>query len=179
MKTRTTLPAGECSAPHAEDLLGTVFNLLCADMELDGERPIQIDATRQDPSPWVLSIDDDPEFSWGLQKRLERHGISVLRAFEGMQGYRTAFARPVDAIICDYFMPNGRGDYILRRLKENPVTKDIPVIVMTGKNDAALERKVLNLGAVRFLTKPFDVAELLEELRRHLRSPAETAIARV
>jgi len=159
-------------AATEESLLGTVFELLCNDMGLRDDRPVDLEPPHETPNPWVLVIDDDPDFSWCLQKRLEKYGITVLRAFEGMQGYRVAFSRPVDAIICDYSMPNGRGDYILRRLKENPVTKDIPTIVLTGRKDAALERKLLNLGAVRYFTKPYNIAKLVGELRQHIRLPA-------
>jgi DNA-binding response OmpR family regulator len=74
-------------------------------------------------------------------------------------------------------MPNGRGDYILRRLKENPVTKDIPTIVLTGRKDAALERKLLNLGAVRYFTKPYNIAKLVGELRQHIRLPAGKTVS--
>jgi DNA-binding response OmpR family regulator len=118
--------------------------------------------------PWVLCIDDDSDFSFGLKLRLEQQGVDVLRAFAGMEGYRYAFTSPAQAIILDYEMPDGNGDYVLGRLKENPVTKDIPVIVLTGHRDHALERKMYNLGAVAYLTKPVDWEVLWSELRQHL-----------
>jgi DNA-binding response OmpR family regulator len=120
--------------------------------------------------PWVLCIDDDADFSFGLKLRLEQHGIEVLRAFAGMEGYRYAFTSPAQAILLDYQMPDGNGDYDLRRLKENPVTKDIPVILLTGHRDRALERKMYNLGAVAYLTKPVDWEILWSELQRHLQA---------
>ena len=62
-------------------------------------------------------------------------------------------------------MPDCNGEYILRRLKENPVTQDIPVIVLTGTKDQALARRMHNLGAARFLTKPVNWEVLWAELR--------------
>ena len=94
--------------------------------------------TKQVDRPWVLCIDDDSDFTFTLQARLEQHGIEVLRAFAGMDGYRYAFTSSAQLIILDYEMPNGNGDYVLRRLKENPVTKDIPVIVLTGRKEKTL-----------------------------------------
>jgi DNA-binding response OmpR family regulator len=126
---------------------------------------------RQDAAadvPWVLTIDDDPDFTYALKKRLEVYGVAVARAYDGTDGYRTAFSQPASLITLDYEMPNGKGDYVLGRLKDNPVTHNIPVIVLTGKHDRALERKMINLGATRYLTKPLVFEELLTELRKHI-----------
>jgi CheY-like chemotaxis protein len=119
--------------------------------------------------PWVLCVDDDSDFADSLKLRLQQHGVEVLQAFAGMAGYRTAFTSPAQAIILDQTMPDGNGEYVLRRLKENPVTQDIPVIVLTGTKDRMLERKMYNLGAVRFLTKPVAWDDLWAELRQHIR----------
>lgn len=117
---------------------------------------------------WVLVIDDDPDYSFALKLRLEQHGIGLLRASAGMEGYLCAFTNRAKAIILDYEMPGGRGDCVLRRLKDNPRTSDIPVIVMTGRHNSSLARKMYSLGAVKFLTKPLDWDTLWDELRRHI-----------
>lgn len=126
--------------------------------------------------PWVLHIEDDEDFSGAIKRRLEQHGVAVVRAFNGMEGYRTAFARQADAILLDFEMPNGQGDYILGRLKDNPATRDIPVIVITGVRDRSVYRKMMNLGASAFLTKPVEFDELHQRLGEHipmLPEPAE------
>jgi DNA-binding response OmpR family regulator len=115
--------------------------------------------------PWVLCVDDDPDFAATLKLRLQQHGVDVLHAFAGMEGYRCAFTHEARAIILDQEMPDGNGEYILRRLKESPATEDIPVIVLTGTKDQALARRMYNLGAARFLTKPVDWGDLWDELR--------------
>jgi DNA-binding response OmpR family regulator len=115
--------------------------------------------------PWVLCVDDDHDFATTLKLRLEHHGVDVLHAYAGMEGYRCAFTHEARAIILDQEMPDGDGEYLLRRLKESPVTEDIPVIVLTGRKDQALARRMYNLGATRFLTKPVDWDDLWEELR--------------
>jgi len=156
--------------PHRE-VVDMVFELLEVDPGLlVGATASQSDrrAAAVDSPPWVLHIEDDADFSETIKTRLEGYGVAVVRAFNGMQGYRTAFKRPADAIILDVDMPNGRGDYVLRRLKENPVTQKIPVIILTGRKDRALERTMLNLGAEKYMTKPYDFKLLLDELRRHM-----------
>lgn len=124
--------------------------------------------SRRGEPPWVLCVDDDPDFSKALQLRLEVHGVAVIRALDGSAGYRAAFTSPADVILLDYHMPNGRGDYVLRRLKENPVTRDIPVIVLTGMRDRSVERTMLNLGAEEYLIKPVGLDRLLEVLSRFI-----------
>lgn len=125
--------------------------------------------------PCILCIDDDADFSNSLKLRLQQHGFDVDQACAGMAGYRQAFTSVAQAIILDFQMPDGNGAYILRRLKENPVTSGIPTIVLTGRKDKSLERTVYNLGASRFLTKPVEWDKLLAELDRHVRSFPEAA----
>src|ERR1700752_3676746 len=74
--------------------------------------------------PYVICIDDDADFSWAVKMRLEAVGVAVVRAFEGTDGLRTAFRYPASAVILDFEMPDGQGDYILGRLKGNPITRD-------------------------------------------------------
>ena len=116
----------------------------------------------------MLCIDDDPEYIQALQVRLESRGIAVLRATTGLDGFCTAVGEPADAILLDYQLPNGCGDDILAQLKVNPATKGIPVIVISGSKDRALEYTLVNGGAVRFMHKPLDFEELMSELRKHL-----------
>jgi len=135
-------------------------------------RPLQ-EITR----PWVLIIDDDSDFSFSLKIRLEREGLDVLRACAGMEGYRYAFLSECQLIVLDYEMPDGCGDYVLRRLKENPVTRDIPVIVLTGKRNKTLERTMYNLGAAAYFTKPYTWDSFWPELRLHLDEPQSNRIS--
>lgn len=157
--------------PLAADLLGLDFAERAASA---GSRPqrARSAAAGEDPRPAVLCVDDDREFADSLKRRLEPHGVEVVQAFAGMDGYCTAFARPVQAIILDCRLPEGDGEYVLRRLKENPVTQHVPVIVLTCAQDRALERRMYNLGAVQFFSKPVDWDELWAELERHLQLPA-------
>lgn len=131
--------------------------------------------THGDQSPWILSIDDDSDLSFSMRVRLAEYGITLKRAFEGMDGFRLAFASPPQAIVLDYEMPDVNGDYVLRRLKDNPVTKNIPVIVLTGHRDNNLKRTMLNLGATSFLTKPVRWDDLWRELREHVTTDGATA----
>jgi CheY-like chemotaxis protein len=144
-------------------LLDAAFALLKGDFDASKRDPFNKRESNIQPLNRALSIlciDDDQDFCDALSLRFAEFGISVLQAKEGMDGYRAAFISPVCAIVLDYMMPNGRGDYILSRLLDNPVTKDIPVIVVTGQSDKMLERRMLAMGAKAYLRKPLDFSQL-------------------
>ena len=85
-----------------------------------------------------------------------------------MEGFRHAFSRATDVILLDCVLPNGQGDYVLRRLKDNPVTKPLPVIAITGHKNREMQRRMIALGADAFLYKPLEFSELLSEIGRHI-----------
>jgi CheY-like chemotaxis protein len=147
--------------------MDAVFAALACD-ESYLERSAGAEEVKPPARPWVLCIDDDSAFSLGLQMRLQEQGVDVLRAFAGREGYRCAFHSPAQAIILDYELPEGNGDYVLRRLKESPATRHIPVIVLTGLRDRHVERQMYSLGAASFMNKPYRWSELWEVLQRHL-----------
>lgn len=150
-----------------EGILDAVFALMGDDDE----------STTWDPNesaqPWVLCVDDDRDFSRILAHRLERWGIGVMNAFDAMDGVRKAFSQPANAIILDFNMPNQKGDYVLRRIRETPATCDTPVIMLTGNKDDRVRRTMLDLGADAFLYKPPQFDVLIRELRRHIEVPSE------
>ena len=123
-------------------------------------------------NPTVLLIDDDPDWAFALKTRLAKQDITVVSAMEGMEGFRCAFSNQIQAIILDFEMGDVQGDYVLGRLKDNPITESIPVIVVTGHNQNSLKRKVINQGASAFLTKPVAWAALWDELQKHVDVPA-------
>jgi DNA-binding response OmpR family regulator len=171
---KTGEPEVEADADRIQDrYLARIFAAL-------GWPASQLDDTQIDnrpeytiTKPWVLCVDDDPDFAATLKLRLQQHGVEVLHAFAGMEGYRLAFTHGAQAIILDQELPNGKGEYILRRLKESSATAGIPVIVLTGTRDQALARRMYNLGATRFLTKPVDWESLWVELQPLVASPTD------
>jgi CheY-like chemotaxis protein len=119
--------------------------------------------------PRVLYVEDDLDESNALRIRLESLGVDVIQAFNGMDGYRMAVANEPDLILCDFMMPEGEGDYALRRFQENPVTQNIPVIFLTGRQGSDLKRRLYAQGAAGFLTKPVDWEELVHHLGRFVK----------
>jgi CheY-like chemotaxis protein len=150
-----------------DELMDAVFAVLGVE---EGDSILAEDRTESSWSdePWVLSIEDDDDVALAIRLRLQECNVQVLRASAGTEGYRQAVFGAPRAIILDYELPQGNGDYVLRRLKESPATCDIPVIVLTGRREGNIERQMRGLGASEFLTKPLDWSRLRAALETHL-----------
>lgn len=122
------------------------------------------------PAPRVLVVDDDPDLLRAMTLRLRREGLEVVTASTGIDGFARARESHPAAIIADYTMPRGNGDYLLGRLQADRTTRGIPVIVLTGwsiegTHDRSHERDLCGRGgAVAYLTKPFEFGDLLGHL---------------
>jgi CheY-like chemotaxis protein len=122
--------------------------------------------------PIVLCIDDDPAICRAIGVQLSAHGIEVLEASSGMQGYRAAIEHNPDVILTDMIMPDGEGNYICGRLRTHPLTRQTPIIVVSGQANPGVKRQMLSLGANAYLAKPIDWTELLRALGRYIDLPA-------
>jgi putative two-component system response regulator len=119
----------------------------------------------------VLLVDDEPEVLRGLQRVLG-HAQSdwdvstACRADDALHKLRQT---PCDAIVTDVNMPGQDGLTLLAEIQRAEHTKDIPVIILTGRDDDDLKRRALELGAVDLLNKPVHPQDLLARLRSALR----------
>ncbi|HEY2827013.1 MAG TPA: response regulator [Pirellulales bacterium] len=120
------------------------------------------------PLPKILCIDDDPAICRSLQIQLQNYAAEVFTASFGSLGYWEALVHQPDIIITDLRMPQGSGDYVVECLKRNPSTRDIPVIVLTGRRDQNLQRYLRGLGIAQYLVKPVSFDELRSELQRFI-----------
>jgi len=109
----------------------------------------------------ILVIDDDPTVRAVLSQSFELNGCEIMEAEQGRQGLNKARENPVDLIILDVVLPDMDGYSICRELKSDDITKDIPVIFLSAKAESKERVKGLRLGAVDYITKPFDLDEVL------------------
>ena len=118
----------------------------------------------------VLAIDDSQDIHDLLSVRLRPEGILLQHALTAEDGLRRARAERPDLVLLDVDMPNMTGLEVCRRLKEDPATADTPVIFLSVA--AAVYTKVsgFDVGAVDYITKPFDTAELRARVRAALRT---------
>ncbi len=116
----------------------------------------------------LLVVDDSEAPRKVLVRLLERMGYEVVSAGDGLEGMEIAERERVDVIVSDIEMPNCDGFEFLERLKASDVTRDIPVIVVSGVDDNDSVVRCIELGAEDHLTKPFDSLLLQARVRASL-----------
>ncbi|MCB9567120.1 MAG: response regulator [Myxococcales bacterium] len=138
---------------------------------IERERLLEVLARHRNAErrPSTLIIDDDASARSLARGILEREGWEVREACDGLDGFdRLALARP-DVILLDIIMPRCDGIRFLERLRSSPDLRDIPVVVLTGKDLTAEERAFLTAEAQEVLGKTTAApADILDELRRWL-----------
>ncbi|MFW5734246.1 MAG: response regulator [Oceanidesulfovibrio sp.] len=111
--------------------------------------------------PTVLVVDDDDSIREYLSQLLTDQGYDVDTAVDGMDALKRVSAKPPDIIVLDIMMPNMDGMETARRLKENPETASLPIIILTIEGDP---EEGFRLGVDRFFTKPLVRKEFLSDL---------------
>jgi twitching motility two-component system response regulator PilH len=138
------------------------------------------------PGTRVLVIDDSPTIVALLKRMLQQNHFDVLVAYDGESGLEIARREQPDLVFLDIVLPGIDGFSALRKLRRDPVTKDIPIIMISGNAQATEQFYVQRIGADDFMKKPFSRAEvfnrieqLLDEggIPRHLNRAASPATA--
>ncbi|MEO1428161.1 MAG: response regulator [Cyanobacteria bacterium J06633_8] len=117
----------------------------------------------------ILVIDDSPTNLEVLHDVLGNAGYEVLVEMDGASGIEQVEANPPDLILLDVMMPKIDGFETCRRLQANASTKDIPIIFITALTEAEEKVKGLSLGAVDYITKPFEQQEVIARISLHLK----------
>jgi two-component system cell cycle response regulator len=117
----------------------------------------------------ILVIDDLPENVFMLQDRLEHEGYEVLTAYDGFSGMEKAKTDLPDLILLDIMMPDITGLEVCKILVNDPLTKDIPIILVTAKSGAEDTKEGLEAGAFDYIKKPFNRIELLARVKSALK----------
>jgi DNA-binding response OmpR family regulator/signal transduction histidine kinase len=116
----------------------------------------------------LLVVDDSPEMIGLVRAVLGKHGYDVLIATDGRKALDRAAAERPDLILLDILMPGMDGYETCRRLREQPETRNLPVIFLSALTETHDKIAGFELGAVDFVTKPIDFPELLARIRTHL-----------
>jgi PAS domain S-box-containing protein len=134
------------------------FTLLAESAQVDPQLPVHLG------NKTVLVVDDDPDIVKLIMLSLEQEGFHTLGATSGEQALQIARTRRVDAITLDLLMPGMHGLEVARRLKEIPVTAEIPVVVISAYTDGH-ESELVSLGVSGVINKPIDEDLLLGTIR--------------
>jgi DNA-binding response OmpR family regulator len=132
----------------------------------------------------VLIVDDDPDTVFVLAHFVRREGFVAIEAGSGLEALRILSDRPVDVILLDLMMPGMDGFEVCRVLKRDPATAEIPVIMITARDDLEARAESIRLGISEFLTKPVLGNQLASRIRNQVEMRAasratEAALDRV
>jgi DNA-binding response OmpR family regulator len=117
----------------------------------------------------VMVIEDEREIRDLVRYNLERAGYRVTAVADGDEGLRRLFASRPDLLVLDLMLPGRNGLEILREVREEPGTRDLPVMVLTARSAEMDKLLGFEHGADDYLTKPFSVRELVARVQALLR----------
>jgi two-component system phosphate regulon response regulator PhoB len=128
-------------------------------------------------NPTVLIVDDEKDIRELVQYNLERAGYRVVSCRNGAEGLKRALASPPDALVLDLLMPGMDGLAVLRGLRSESATAELPVLLLTARGTEMDKLLGFEYGADDYLTKPFSTREMIARvgalLRRRRPEPAE------
>lgn len=108
----------------------------------------------------ILVVEDESDIRELLVDTLVDNGYEVLEAVDGLAGFQQALEYTPDIILLDVMMPGMDGFQTLEKLKQNPKTESIPVIMVSAKGQEQDVQNAINAGAWGYVTKPWDPDEL-------------------
>jgi two-component system alkaline phosphatase synthesis response regulator PhoP len=112
----------------------------------------------------VLVVDDDQKMVMLIGLLLKVNGHEAIEAFGGREGIDAARKEIPDIVLLDIMMPDMDGFDVLRELRSDRLTENIPVVFVTARNDAESRKKALSLGSQGYLAKPYGRNELIETI---------------
>lgn len=111
----------------------------------------------------ILLVEDDNLLAGGIVSALKRHGFAVHHVATGASALTCIKAEPPDIVVLDLGLPDVDGLDLLRRVRQQKLT--LPILILTARDALDMKVKGLDLGADDYLTKPFELDELLARLR--------------
>ncbi|MHB1137256.1 MAG: LytR/AlgR family response regulator transcription factor [Coriobacteriia bacterium] len=117
----------------------------------------------------VLVVDDDAEIVDMLQMGLENEGMHVVTASDGSEALDKLHKHPTDVVLLDIMMPRVDGWMTLMEIRNDPLTADIPVIMLTAKTQDLARILAFKQGVQQYVTKPFNLMELVARIQSLMR----------
>jgi DNA-binding response OmpR family regulator len=127
-----------------------------------------------EPSPTILLVDDEDSVRKVLAFPLERDGYTVVQAADGQEALDKFATRPVDLVVLDIMLPRLDGLEVCKRLR---ATSQVPIIMLTARDDELDKVIGLELGADDYITKPFSIREFRSRVRALLRRARSAQVA--
>lgn len=113
----------------------------------------------------ILIIEDDPEERLILGRELRKEGYIVYESPTGEEGLKVFKEDKPDLVILDVMLPGIDGWEVLKRIKKGPLSRKVPVMMLTGKSEDKDKIKGYDFGADYYVTKPYNISKLLPVIR--------------
>jgi CheY-like chemotaxis protein len=121
----------------------------------------------------VLCIEDDAETRVLIKKSLEAVGMMVDTVWGGEKGLEAAMSGRFDCVLLDVMMPGMDGYQVLQALKSQGLTQNLPVVLVTAYDDAKSRKRAQAAGVDGFISKPFEIQDLVDTIRDLVAARAE------
>lgn len=117
----------------------------------------------------ILFIEDEPSLQQALGEILRQEGFEMIFALDGLEGMERIKEEKPDLILLDLILPKLDGFEVLKKVKENPITENIPVIVLTNLESAEDVNRAIELGATTYLVKAnYEIEEVMDKVKQSL-----------
>ena len=116
-----------------------------------------------------MVVDDEETILELIAYNLQKEGFQAETAADGWEALEKVADNPPDLLILDWMLPGVDGLEVCRRLRDNPETRNLPIIMLTARGEEVDKVLGLELGANDYVTKPFSPRELLARIKAHLR----------
>ena len=117
----------------------------------------------------ILIIEDEPDIRKNLEYNLSREGYSVLTAASIAEAEQLIYSNNLSLVLLDLMLPNGSGLELCKKMKSDPDVQNLPIIILTAKDDEVDKVVGFELGADDYVTKPFSVRELILRIKAVLK----------
>jgi two-component system, chemotaxis family, chemotaxis protein CheY len=114
----------------------------------------------------ILTIDDSASIRQMVAMTLTAAGLEVIEAGDGAEGYAKATSNTVHAVLTDLNMPVLNGIEFIRKYRQHPASKGVPIILLTTESDDELKRQAKEAGATGWIVKPFKQDQLLAIIKK-------------
>ena len=125
--------------------------------------------------PRILVVDDELDLVSVLRMGLEIQGFEVIEAMDGEEGLKRAREDHPDLLVLDLMLPKMDGYKVCRALKFDERFRNVPIIILSARSGEQDRRLALDMGADLFVTKPYDMADLVAKIRQQLEDASRRA----
>jgi diguanylate cyclase (GGDEF)-like protein len=150
---------------NLENIIQTLFETLSKSKKIRKEKISVIGKISEPKKHKILIIEDLSVTAYLIKKYLERLNCEIIFASDGVEGLNKCIKEKPDIVLLDLMLPKMNGYQVCKKIKENPETKELKIIVLSSKNSKNDIMKCYNMGIDDYISKPFSMSILVERIQ--------------